>query len=200
MSNAAEDDFTALLDELRTMAQVGLEYADDSYDEERYERILTLASEWYGRSYDLPPEEVRERFAEEVGYVTPKVCAEVVVFDPDGRILLQKRTDDGTWSFPCGYTDPNESPAETAVRETREETGLTVKVDELAGIYTRMPGDHGPHCLVRHSYLCSVTGGELRVSHEGEDVQYWDINDVPVWHKDHEPAARAAARKRRGSE
>ena len=129
------------------MAQVGLEYADDPYDEERYERILTLVSEWYGRSYDLPPEEVRQRFAEEVGYVTPKVCAEAVIFDSDGRLLLQKRTDDGTWCFPCGYTDPDESPAETSVRETREETGLTVEVDELAGIHTRKPGEHGPHCL-----------------------------------------------------
>ncbi len=188
----ADDDFLALLDELRIMAQVGLEYADDPYDEERYERILALVSEWYGRSLDLPPEDVRVRFAEEMGYVTPKVSADAAVFDSAGRILLQKRTDDGTWCLPCGFTDPNESPEETAVRETREETGLSVEVDELIGVYTRKPGEYGPHCLVRHSYLCTAVGGEIEVSHEGEAVRYWHIDEVPVWHKDHESAAREA--------
>lgn len=193
------DDFLALLDELRIMAQVGLEYADDPYDEERYERIMILVSEWYGRSFDLPSEAVRERFAEEVGYVTPKVSADAAIFDSEGRILLQKRVDDGTWCLPCGFCDPNESPEETAVRETREETGLTVEVEELVDVYTRKPGTYGPHCLIRHSYLCTVVGGELSVSHEGEDVRYWALDEVPVWHKDHEPAARNAADRRRAS-
>ncbi|WP_458205037.1 NUDIX hydrolase N-terminal domain-containing protein [Haladaptatus sp. NG-SE-30] len=192
MDDDMDDDFQALLDELRIVAQVGLKYADDPYDEKRYERILTLVSEWYGRSVDLPPEDVRARFAEEVGYVTPKVSADAAIFDDEGRILLQLRADDDTWCLPCGYSDPNESPRETAIRETREETGLVVESDELVQINTRKPGEYGPHCLVVHVYLCTVTGGEIEVSHEGTDVRYWHIEDVPVWHKDHEETARAA--------
>lgn len=61
-----------LLDELRILATIGLRYADNPYNEQRYERILELVSEWYGRSVDLPATEVRERFAAELGYVTPK--------------------------------------------------------------------------------------------------------------------------------
>ncbi|WP_458188707.1 NUDIX hydrolase N-terminal domain-containing protein [Haladaptatus sp. NG-WS-4] len=190
--DTTDDDFLALLDELRIVAQVGLEYADNPYDEERYERILTLVSEWYGRSVDLPPEDVRARFAEEVGYVTPKVSADAAIFDDEGRILLQLRADDDTWCLPCGFSDPNESPRETAVRETREETGLVVEPRELVQINTRKPGEYGPNCLVVHVYLCTVTGGEMEVSHEGTDVGYWPIEDVPVWHKDHEEMARAA--------
>ena len=112
----------ALLDELRIVAQNGLEYADNPYDQERYERILELTAEWYGRSVDLPSTEVQARFAEEVGIITPKVSADAAVFDDDGRILLQLRADDTSWCLPGGYTKPNESPQETAVRETREET------------------------------------------------------------------------------
>lgn len=192
MSDGVDEELFALLDELRIMAKVGLRYADDPYDEERYERILALVSEWYGRSIDLPSEEVKERFASEVGYVTPKVSADAAVFDGDEQILLQRRADDETWCLPGGYTEPNESPRETAVRETREETGLAVEPIELVAVYTRAPGEYGPHGLVNHVYLCRVAGGDLEVSHEGTDVRYWPIEDVPVWHKDHEQSARDA--------
>lgn len=182
----------SLLDELRILAQNGIEYADNPYDQERYERILELTSEWYGRSVELPPTEVQARFAEEVGHVTPKVSADAAIFDDDGRILLQLRADDSTWSLPSGYTEPNESPRETAIRETREETGLIVDPVELVGVNTRKPGEYGPHCLVAHLYLCTITGGELTLSHEGEDLRYWHLEKVPTWHKNHLELAREA--------
>ncbi|XVH33627.1 NUDIX hydrolase N-terminal domain-containing protein (plasmid) [Haloferacaceae archaeon DSL9] len=186
-------DIHPLLDELRIVAKNGLAYADNPYDEERYERLLELTSEWYGRSVDLPPDDVRSRFAREVGHVTPKVSADAAVFDSDGRILLQRRADDGTWSLPGGYTDPNESPEETAVRETEEETGLLVDPVELVGVYTRCPGEYGPHCLVTHLYRCSTNGGKLSVSHEAEELRYWTIEAVSEWHKNHEQLARDAS-------
>lgn len=182
----------SLLDELRILAQNGLEYADNPYDEERYERILELTTEWYGNSVDLPPAEVRARFSEEVGHITPKVSADAAVFDGEGQILLQLRSDDSMWCLPSGYTEPNESPRETAIRETREETGLTVEPVDLIEVNTRKPGEYGPHCLVAHLYLCTITGGELKTSHEGESLQYWSLEEVPEWHKNHEELARAA--------
>lgn len=182
----------ALIDELRILAKNGLEYTEGPHDRERYERILELTSEWYGRSLDVPPDEVQSRFREEVGHVTPKVSADAAVFDERGRILLQLRSDDRTWSLPGGYTDPNESPEETAVRETEEETGLVVEPLELVGVYTRKPGEYGPHCLVIHLYLCTRTDGELAISREGEELRYWDIEDVPEWHTNHHRLARDA--------
>ena len=86
-----------LLDELRLLATNGLEYADDPWEEERWERVAALVSEYAGETVDLPPEEVRERFAQEVGHVTTKVGAEAAVFDDDDRVLLLQRADDGTW-------------------------------------------------------------------------------------------------------
>ena len=88
-------------------------------------------------------------------------------------MLLQLRADDNSWCLPGGYTKPNESPRETAVRETREETGLITEPIELVGVNTRKPGQHGPHGLVVHLYLCTKTGGELTVSHEEHDFRYW---------------------------
>ena len=193
-------DILPFLDELRTLAQTGLEYADDPYDEERYERILDLTSEWYGRAVDLPADEVRSRFAAEVGHVTPKVSADAAVFDAEGRVLLQRRADDGTWCLPGGYVEPGEAPHETAVRETREETGLDVEPETLVGVDTRRPGEYGPHGLVVHTYLCTARGGTVAASREGTAVGYRAPDDVPDWHKDHEARAREALEARGRSE
>lgn len=60
MPSADEDTLyvMALLDELRIIAENGLEYADDPYDEERYDRILELVERYYGRTFDLPDDRV----------------------------------------------------------------------------------------------------------------------------------------------
>lgn len=185
-------DVLPLLDELRVMAQNGLRYADDPYDERRYERILELVSEYYGEAADLPAPEVRERFRSELGHATPKVGGKAAVFDDDGRILLIRRADDGTWGLPAGFSDPGETPAETAARETEEETGLAVEPLDLVGVYAREAGEHHPHGFVSLVYRCAVVGGRRQPSHEAEAIRYWRVEAVPEWHRDHRTVARDA--------
>ncbi len=59
---------------------------------------------------------------------------------PDGRALLLRRSDDGTWAFPGGHVDPSdESPAYAALRELGEETGYrgVVQLERTALAATR---------------------------------------------------------------
>lgn len=186
-------DILPLLDELRTIAANGLHFARDPYDRERYERLMALVSRSYGAALDLPPAEVRRRLAADVGYVTPKVGADAAIFDGEGRILLMLRADDERWCLPCGWVDPNEGPAEAAVRETYEETGLRVRVVRLVDVIVRRPSaENGPHTIVSVVYLCEVIDGEPRCSHEGLDLRYWAIDEAPAWHRDHRRYAEAA--------
>lgn len=60
--------------------------------------------------------------------------AAAVIRDGD-RILLTRRTDNGEWCLPSGGVDPGERPAETAIRETLEETGLTIRITRLLGVF-----------------------------------------------------------------
>jgi 8-oxo-dGTP pyrophosphatase MutT (NUDIX family) len=186
-------DILPLLEELQTIARNGLYYATNPYDRERYERLMVLVSTYYGQAVDLPPEEVRQRLAGELGQITPKVGADAAIFDEDGRILLTLRVDDQCWCLPCGWVEPNEAPIDTAVRECREETGLDVRPQALIGVFPRLPSVYGNvHSLIAVVYRCEVIGGTIQVSHESLDVRYWHIDDVPVWHSTHEHYARAA--------
>ena len=183
----------ALLDELQTIARNGLHYAENLYDRERYERLMTLVTTYYGESLDMPPAEVRQRLSKEVGYITPKVGADAALFNAAGEILLVLRSDDNCWCLPCGWVEPNESPDKTAVRETLEETGLDVRTLQLVDVFFRPPGSYyGVHSLVAVVYLCEITGGSLQLSHEHLDARYWPIEAVTEWHANHREYAMKA--------
>lgn len=196
-------DIFPLLDELQTIARNGLNFTTNPYDRERFERLLALATQYYGQVLDLPPVEIRQRFLAELGYITPKVGADAAILDREGRILLVRRSDDGLWCLPCGWVEPNESPEEAAAREVREETGLKVAPRHLVGVFTRRPNvGYGPHTAIAVVYLCEVTGGTLRTSHEVTEARYWRIEDVPAWHELHRmyaDAAHAAWRRRQAA-
>jgi len=186
-----------LLDEIRIIAQNGLEYADDPYDEERYERLLELATEYYGRTLDRPPAELRERLADEFGPVTPKVGATGAVFDDKGRVLTMKRPG-GAWCLPGGNLDAGEGPEDGVVREVREETGLVVEPVELVDAYQLPAGtNYDPHGAVTVVYRCDVVDGDLELSHEGEAFAWQRVDAVDDWFVDHERYARDAAATRR---
>lgn len=178
-----------LLDELRVIAQNGIEYSDgpqSAYDRQRYERVLELVSDYYGRALDVPPAAVRDSLREEVGHVSAKVGAIGVVFDDDGRVLAMERAGNGRWTLPGGYVDPNESAEEAVAREVREETGLDVEPVELLDVYSVAPGEgNNPHSIVNVVYRCRVRGGELRLSHEGSDLAYKNPKRLPAdaWHE-----------------
>ncbi len=65
--------------------------------------------------------------------VLPSAAA--VVRDRSGRILLARHVESGQWVIPGGCVDPGESPADAAVRETWEETGVRVHATRVVGVY-----------------------------------------------------------------
>lgn len=60
----------------------------------------------------------------------------IIVRDEQGRILLQRRADNGQWAQPGGAMDVGESAQECAVREALEETGWRVEITGFLGLYT----------------------------------------------------------------
>ncbi|MFF7634189.1 NUDIX domain-containing protein [Kitasatospora sp. NPDC008050] len=118
------------------------------------------------------------------------VAASAVVTDDAGRILLQRRTDNGLYALPGGTMDLGESLPGTAVREVQEETGLDVEITGLVGTYT------DPRHIIAYSdgevrqqfnvcFTARITGGELRISNESTDLQFvspTEIENLPIHH------------------
>ncbi len=182
-----------LLDELRSIAQLGLNYSKDPYDRERYERLMDLASRQYELLCDVPSQEIKARFGKELGYITPKVGVSASIFNSSGQQLLVRRTDDLSWCLPCGWAEVGESPQESLRREVLEETGLMVEVCDQIRLGTRKPGDFNlPHASYHLQFHCVIIAGVIRESHETTDIGYYDISKVENWHLDHEVEAKTA--------
>ncbi len=186
-------DIFSLLDQIRVIARNGLHYSTNVYDQERYNRLLTLTTQSYSDLLDVPAEELQARFLQEMGHITPKIGADAAIFNDQGEILLMERADGSGWCLPCGWVEPNEKPCEAAVREAQEETGLEIEVQQLIGVFSRPPSaKNGAHAMLAVVHLCKVVGGELTLSHEGLALRYWALDDVPLWHATHEHYARTA--------
>jgi 8-oxo-dGTP pyrophosphatase MutT (NUDIX family) len=186
-----------LLDQLRAIGQLGINYSKDPYDLERYHRLMELACAEYAEFTGLGPAAIRERFSRELGYITPKLGVQGALFDAEGRLLLEQRKDDALWGLPSGWVEAGEGPESALVREFMEEAGLQVEPVKVIGFYTRLPGDYQqPHSSVHVLYLCRYLGGSLRKSHESLDMVYADPAIIRDWHKDHRVQVQAALRYR----
>ena len=119
--------------ELQSLAQAGLAFCVNDYDRDRYERIRNLSIEIMHEYTDIDNGKIRELFASETGYQTPKVDVRAVIIEND-KILLIKEKVDGKWSLPGGWADVNTSVGESAVKESMEEAGATVRPTRIIAI------------------------------------------------------------------
>ncbi|AIV35501.1 NUDIX hydrolase [Streptomyces sp. CCM_MD2014] len=98
--------------------------------------------------------------------------AGVVVRD-DGRVLVIRRADNGTWEPPGGVLELDERPEDGAVREVLEETGIRVSVERLTGVYKNV--SRGVVALV---FLCRPIDGAERTSSESTAVEWLTAEEV----------------------
>ena len=116
--------------------------------------------------------------------VRPSVSA--VIFDGRRRLLLQQRSDGGQWGLPGGSLEIGESVTAGVIREVREETGLTVSVRRLIGVYSeptlqvvRYPDGNVWH-YVNVCFECVVRGGELTTCDETLALRWVPLTRLPV--------------------
>ena len=80
----------------------------------------------------------------------PKSAIGAVVYDDQGRILLVQRADSGVWLYPTGWADVGYSPAEVAVKEVLEETGIHCEPRGRHRRARRHAHGHDPHPALLH--------------------------------------------------
>ena len=121
-------------------------------------------------------------------------CAGAVILR-DGKILFQRRSDNGKWGLIGGLVEMNETYEQAALREIREETGLIVRLDSFLGIFHNhdMVWSNGDAAhVISAMYVASAVSGEPRTDEESLELRYFGKDEIPeLFAEDHIAALRA---------
>lgn len=111
-----------------------------------------------------------------VDWADPKVAAGVVV-ERFGKVILVRRSREpmyGQWSFPSGFVDAGEIVEEAAAREVLEETGVTVSIQQLLGVFS---SHNNPVIFV--AYAGIATSGEPRPADDVMETGLFSPDALP---------------------
>jgi ADP-ribose pyrophosphatase YjhB (NUDIX family) len=167
--------------QLQSIAQAGLTFGADTYDLDRYEKIRTIAVDILHEYTDVDHNKIRELFASETGYQTPKVDIRASVIR-DNKILLVREKIDGAWSMPGGWADVDTSVSESAVRECFEEAGAVVKPKRIIAI--QVADRHNvsivPFTIYKIFVECDLVEKSFAENTETYEADFFDAEHLPA--------------------
>lgn len=113
------------------------------------------------------------------------IGARAVVRDPEGRILLIQRNDNGRWSWPAGTMELGQTLSDCAIREVYEETGLSAHTVTPFALYS---GEHLHTNVFGATYqhvslavrVDSWSGDLVRVTDETLDAGFFALDALPA--------------------
>jgi 8-oxo-dGTP pyrophosphatase MutT (NUDIX family) len=105
------------------------------------------------------------------------------IFDDQNRVLLTQRQDNGQWCLPSGGAEPGESVVEACIREVWEETGLSVVVNRLVGVYSDpnqliVYADNNKFQIIALHFEAQIIGGELGLRDETSAFGYFTLEQI----------------------
>jgi len=166
---------------LKTMSHLGLTYANNEYDADRYKELEQISLELMNMVTEHPLEILTTYFHQKKEYITPKVDIRAVIFNNENEILLVKEKSDGRWSLPGGWADIGLSPADVAVKEALEETGFTVKPVKLLAVMDKRCHTHPPELDYVYKIFihCRIIHGEYHPAFDILEVGFFARNAIP---------------------
>ncbi len=112
-------------------------------------------------------------------YPHPELGVNVVVL-LEGKVVLIRRGIEpfkGCWALPGGFVTYGEEPTVAAVREVREETGLSVAIEAL--VAATLVCDDPRALLLVPAYVGRVTGGTLQAGDDAAEVRAFSVGELP---------------------
>lgn len=171
---------------LSGVARTGLGFTQSLYEQERFEEILAIAAEIRVAAGSIfEPDDLVHEWLKGVGkgvpgYQTPKVAVGAIVQNEIDEILLVQRSDSGVWLYPTGWADIGYSPAEVAVKEVKEETGIDCEIVQLLAVYDGLQRRFTSVPLYSLVFHCRAVGGSLKAHPlETSDVGFFPLDALP---------------------
>lgn len=126
-----------------------------------------------------------------MAYKTPAVTVDAVIIKDDSIVLVKRKNPpfQGMWALPGGFVEYGETVESAVAREAKEETGLTVDIVRLLGVYSDPKRDpRGP--TVGVVFICKMIGGELKADTDAKEVGYFRLNELQGLAFDHDKIVR----------
>ena len=112
-----------------------------------------------------------------IRYLNPVPASACLIFNDKGEICIIRRRFEpsaGKWALPSGYIEINQTPAETAVEEMLEETGLSGEVGEYLGYFV----DSSPiyHRIISFGFIMKNWTGKPTAGDDATDIKFVPID------------------------
>ncbi len=104
-----------------------------------------------------------------------KSCGCIII--DNGKVLLVKQTA-GHWGFPKGHVEANETEIETAIRETKEETNLSVEIVSNARYTMEYVIDEDIHKEVVYFVAKETTNNVIAQESEISDIKWFSFKEA----------------------
>ena len=120
-----------------------------------------------------------------IGTVPMFMPAAGIILYKDGKILLQKRGDNGKWALHGGAMELGETTEETAIREASEEIGIIPESLDFYGVFSGKPMHHvypdgNEVYIISTVYFCDRYTGNFKIdNNEVIQIKWFDIDKLP---------------------
>ncbi len=112
-------------------------------------------------------------------FADPKVAVGVLLEEGNKVLMVQRGCEPhrGRWTFPAGFVNAGEAPADAAVRECLEETGLKVCLRGVLDIYAKKEHPGGADFII--IYRAEVIAGQLSAADDATDARWFARDALP---------------------
>lgn len=113
-------------------------------------------------------------------YRNPPLAAGVIAENADGKIALVLRGENpgkGLWGLPSGFIEVGETVEEAATRECLEETGLTIAIGDLLGVWSFYHKEKQSSGVLI-VYAARVLSGEVRGGSDSVDARFFAFDEI----------------------
>jgi NAD+ diphosphatase len=139
-----------------------------------------------GEQYNNDQIESQHKHCEQCGkwvFENLKATGSAVIIQ-DNKLLLVKRGINpfkGKWDVPGGFSEPEEHPEETTLREVKEELGVDARIIKLWDIYSPIPYDYQGY--VQHNcdlyYQVALESTDIVVGDDAQDYKWFALDNLP---------------------
>ncbi|HDD67335.1 MAG TPA: NUDIX hydrolase [Candidatus Thorarchaeota archaeon] len=112
-------------------------------------------------------------------YRNPTPTVDIVILKENDLLLIRRGREPfrGKWALPGGFIEYGETAEEAAVREAAEETGLTVELEGILGVYSDPNRDPRKHILTV-VFVAHPMGGEAKGGDDASEARWFQLDTI----------------------